>query len=252
MNILAIDTSSSWCSVAFLMGDKDPIFRHEESGSSASQILLPWIQALMHEHQIGWQDVDAIAVSQGPGAFTGVRLGVGVAQGLAMANSKPLIPVPSLDGIANYSYYQKDPAWLDDGFALVAIDARMDEVYWVIYQTSKDHPPVRQGDIKLSSIVDMDPQLAHLFVGNAFSVYQSKIITDVLPLKANAAKQAWIFQADLQPHALGIAYSARALSDQGVYLPQDCQPLYIRDKVAQTTAEREAIKRSALSNSVSS
>lgn len=252
MNLLAIDTSSSWCSVAFLMGDKDPIFRHEESGSSASQILLPWIQQLMQEHQISWQDVDAISVSQGPGAFTGVRLGVGVAQGLALANSKPLIPVPSLDGIANFSYYQKDPAWLDDGVALVAIDARMDEVYWALYQISKDHPPLRQGDIKLSKVLDMDVQAAHIFAGNAFSVYQSKIMMDVLPVKANTSQQTWIFQANLQPHALGVAYSARLLHAKRAFLPQDCQPLYIRDKVAQTTAEREEIKRSALSNSVSS
>lgn len=251
MNILAIDTSSSWCSVAFLLGEKDPIFRHEESGSSASQILLPWIQALMQQHQIEWQDIDAIAVSQGPGAFTGVRLGVGVAQGLAMANAKPLIPVPSLDGMVNYRYHQKDPAWSEDGFALVAIDARMDEVYWAIYQNSKNSPPIRQGDIKLSSVVEMDPQDAHVFAGNAFSVYQTKIMTDLLPLKANKAKQAWIFQADLQANALGVAYAARSLSARGEFLPQDCQPLYIRDKVAQTTAEREERKQ-ALSNSLPS
>jgi tRNA threonylcarbamoyladenosine biosynthesis protein TsaB len=243
MNLLAIDTSSSWCSVAILIGQTKTSFRHQESGNAASQLLLPWIQELMHENEFSWLDLDGIAVSEGPGAFTGVRLGVGVAQGLAMANSKPLIPVASLDGIAAYRFSQNDPVWHKDGQALVAIDARMDEVYWAVYQTSAKAPPVRLGEIQLSSPDEIQPQEAHIFAGNGFSIYQDRIMSNVLAKKAKGSSEVWVIQEDAQVHALGIAYAAQKLFGTNNYPPEDCQPLYVRDKVAQTTAERNKLKK---------
>ncbi len=242
MNLLAIDTSTSWCSVAILMGQTKAAFRHQESGNAASLLLLPWIQELMYENELSWLDIDGIAVSQGPGAFTGVRLGVGVAQGLAMANSKPLIPVASLDGIAAYSF-SKNPVWREDGQALVAIDARMDEVYWALYQTSAKEPPVRLGEIQLSSPDEIQPRDAHIFAGNGFAIYQDRIMSHLLAKKVKVSSEGGGIQADAQVHALGIAYVAQKLLGAKTYPPEDCQPLYVRDKVAQTTAERNELKK---------
>ena len=79
--ILAIDTSTAWCSVALSLGDKSPILRHELVSAGASQLLLPLVEKLLEEANIRLNELDAIAVGIGPGAFTGVRLGVAVVQG---------------------------------------------------------------------------------------------------------------------------------------------------------------------------
>jgi tRNA threonylcarbamoyladenosine biosynthesis protein TsaB len=83
-NILAIDTSSAWCSVALSLDDQAPVLRHEAVSAGASQLLLPWIEDLLSNAKIALKDLDAIAIDIGPGAFTGVRLGVAAVQGLAI------------------------------------------------------------------------------------------------------------------------------------------------------------------------
>jgi tRNA threonylcarbamoyladenosine biosynthesis protein TsaB len=98
--LLAIDTSSAWCSVALSLGDSGPQLRHEIVSSDASQLLLPWVQEMLAQAQINLSDLDAIAVGVGPGAFTGVRLGVAAVQGLAVSANLPVISVVSLDAIA--------------------------------------------------------------------------------------------------------------------------------------------------------
>lgn len=230
MTILAIDTSSAWCSVALLFDDNRFELKHEELGSQSSQLLLPWIQTLLHTHQLSWQDVNAIAVSEGPGAFTGVRLGVGVAQGLALANNKPLVPISSLDGLALHQYFINESTWIRDAVILVAIDARMDQVYWAKYQTSKDSIPKRLGNIELSAPENIDLDGVDFIVGNALEIYPERIRSINSPLVG--AKQP-------TPNALGIAFAAKQLgSISSGYAAADCQPLYVRDKVAQTIAER--------------
>mgnify|MGYP000203088813 FL=1 len=86
MGILAIETSSHWCSVAFLFADRQ-LVRHELVSNQASQMILPWIHELIQAGGLSWDAIERIAVSNGPGAFTGIRLGVGIAQGIAYAAS---------------------------------------------------------------------------------------------------------------------------------------------------------------------
>ena len=100
MHILAIDTSSAWCSVALSVGDSAPLYRHESVSSGASQLLLPWVEDLLSKADIPLSKLDAIAIGVGPGAFTGVRLGLAVVQGLAIGADLPVIPVASLDALA--------------------------------------------------------------------------------------------------------------------------------------------------------
>ena len=230
MTILAIDTSSVWCSVALLFDDNHFELKHEELGSQSSQLLLPWIQNLLQTHQLSWQDVDAIAVSEGPGAFTGVRLGVGVAQGLSLANKKPLVPISSLDGLALHQYFIKESTWIRDSVILVAIDARMDQVYWTKYQTSKDSIPKRLGNIELSAPENIDLDGVDFIVGNALEIYPERI---------RSINSSLVAASQPTPNALGIAFAAKQLgSISSGFSAADCQPLYIRDKVAQTIAER--------------
>ena len=149
--ILAIDTSSAWCSVALSIDDENPTFLHQKVSAGASQLLLPWIDQLLNAAKIKLSSLDAIAIGVGPGAFTGVRLGVASVQGLAIAVNLPILPVISLDAIA--AEFIQTPAFLATRPTrfIVAIDARMNEVYWAHYEISSSGLPIRHGEVALTS-----------------------------------------------------------------------------------------------------
>ena len=233
---LAIDTSTQWCSVALEHpegGGQSPPFlfcRHEDLGPGASSVVLNWVAALVKDARITMADLDRIAVGIGPGAFTGIRIGVGVAQGLALARNLPCVGIPCLDAVALEGI--RASQLLPNEPVLVAMDARMNEVYWAQYVVNEQGLPNRLGDILLSSPQDVSVS-THQFhlMGNAVMAYPH----DMGGLRSRAATVS----ESLLPHARSIA----ALANSGLYSSvqaADLQPIYIRDKVAQTIAERAA------------
>ena len=121
MNLLAIETATESCSVALACGDS-LVVRSEFAPRRHAELLLPMCEQVLAEAGIGRHALDAVAVGVGPGAFTGVRLAVAAAQGLALALDRPLVPVSSLAALA-----MQAP---DNGVAILAvIDARMGEIY---------------------------------------------------------------------------------------------------------------------------
>ena len=126
--LLALDTATEACSVA-LLHDGKVASHYEVIPRLHAQRLLPMVQALLGEAGVALSAVDAIAFGRGPGAFTGVRIAIGVVQGLAFALQRPVLPVSTLATIAQR-------AWREQGATQVAaaIDARMDEVYWGCYR----------------------------------------------------------------------------------------------------------------------
>ncbi|MDC6625484.1 tRNA (adenosine(37)-N6)-threonylcarbamoyltransferase complex dimerization subunit type 1 TsaB, partial [Leclercia adecarboxylata] len=116
------------CSVA-LLHDGRVLSHYEVIPRLHAQRLLPMVQTLLGEAGVALSAVDAIAFGRGPGAFTGVRIAIGVVQGLAFALQRPVLPVSTLATIAQRT-------WREHGAAQVAtaIDARMDEVYWGCYR----------------------------------------------------------------------------------------------------------------------
>jgi tRNA threonylcarbamoyladenosine biosynthesis protein TsaB len=229
MPILAIDTSTQWCSVAIYFHDKKYLFRHEEVGNTASQVLLDWISELMEEGHVTWKDLRSIAVSQGPGAFTGIRLGLGVAQGLAYAQNKPLIPIPSLDGLMAHAIFFSDARVISQQKMHVILDARMQQVYYASYEIDIAGILKRDHAIELINVTDMLITSSENYYGYNTPV---ELYEGNLPSIANFYKAT--------PHALGIAYLASLKNIVKPYLPQDCQPLYIRDQVALSIAQRAA------------
>jgi len=232
-NILAIDTSSAWCSVALSLGDKAPELRHEAVLAGASQLLLPWIDSLLNKAKISLKDLDAIAVGIGPGAFTGVRLGVAAVQGLAISNNLQVISVNSLDAIAaelvNSNAFKKT----NTKNFIIAIDARMEEVYWAQYEVQPDALPKRVGDIRLTKPENIELAGIEFLAGSAVSVYGQR-----LPL----------FKGELDSgitiSALGILDCAKQLHAQGMqHDVRNLEPMYVRNKVALTTAEREKVSK---------
>ncbi|MCU5775795.1 tRNA (adenosine(37)-N6)-threonylcarbamoyltransferase complex dimerization subunit type 1 TsaB [Erwiniaceae bacterium BAC15a-03b] len=126
--ILAIDTATEACSVALLNNDTIDA-RFELCPREHTQRILPMVEQVLSANQLALTQLDALAYGRGPGSFTGVRIGIGIAQGLALGADLPLIGVSTLATMAQ-------GAWRLTGATrvLAAIDARMGEVYWAEYQ----------------------------------------------------------------------------------------------------------------------
>jgi len=184
---------------------------------------LPLIRELLSEAGIKVGQLDAIAFGVGPGAFTGLRVACGVAQGLAVAAGVPLIPVTSLETLAAQSGAER---------VLALLDARMGEVYSGSYRLD-DNGYVLQGEIRVSvpEALALPTDAGWLACGNALAAYPA--------LLARLSAAGIPVQAGIVPMAAGVANLAapRARRGEGIDAAL-AVPLYIRDKVAKTVAER--------------
>ena len=237
--ILAIDTSTAWCSVALSLGDQAPIVRHELVSAGASQLVLPWVEDLLDEANLKLNGLDAIAVGIGPGAFTGVRLGVAAVQGLAISCNLPVLSVASLDAIAAQFIKTEDFSRAKPAHFVIAIDARMDEIYWAKYETpiGADQLPKRITAIHLSKPEELDLVDVDYLAGSAIKTYGDRLLT-----KANVPLSSVTLDAEIHLTALGILDCAKQNYLEGKQIDvRMLEPLYVRDKVAFTTLERQEL-----------
>jgi len=246
--LLAIDTSTEFCSVALLSAESadaaasasasasvsEPRVwsRHEATGAVSSTRLLPAIRELFNEAGFALTDCDAIAFGAGPGSFTGLRTATGVAQGLAFGVNCPVVPIGTLLACAE-SARRRDPS---ANRVLVALDARMDEVYWADFAWDEGAHEWREAHAAaLASPDALDlPDEPFTLAGNAAAAFGERL---------KAAAVARTVDHEAMPHAVPLAFAALRAFRAGRTLPADqAAPLYIRDKVAQTTEERMAAK----------
>ena len=133
MKLLALDTATELCSAALWL-DGALLTREATRARGHSELILPMIAELLAESGVALSQLDAIAFGRGPGAFTGVRLAAGIAQGLGFAAGLPLLPISDLRALAAQ-------VLLPDGavrHALICQDARMEEVYWGCFERPGD------------------------------------------------------------------------------------------------------------------
>lgn len=124
ITLLALDTSTEACSVALLhKGEKTAI--DEFAQRTHTQRILPMVDSILGQSGISLKQVDALVFGRGPGSFTGVRVGAGIAQGLALGADLPVIPISNLTAMAQQAYEQCHTSQV-----LAAIDARMNEIYF--------------------------------------------------------------------------------------------------------------------------
>ncbi|MCK9741464.1 tRNA (adenosine(37)-N6)-threonylcarbamoyltransferase complex dimerization subunit type 1 TsaB [Pseudomonas syringae Cit 7] len=216
--LLALDTATEACSVA-LLHDGKVLSHYEVIPRLHAQRLLPMIKSLMAEAGIAMSALDAIAFGRGPGAFTGVRIAIGVVQGLAFALERPVLPVSNLAVLAQR-------ALREHGVSQVAsaIDARMDEVYWGCYHEAA-------GEMRLlGEEAVMAPELAALPAhasGQWFGAGTGWGYAERIPLSLAGHDAAML------PHAQDLLTLATFAWHRGEALPaDDAQPVYLRDKVA--------------------
>lgn len=130
--ILAIETATDVCGAALVNGGGVVAERSAREKNIHSEQLLPMIDGILQDASLPLSAIDAVAVSIGPGSFTGLRIGLSTAKGLAMALQKAVIAVPTLDALA-YEYCRAHPT--DSGIVVCPlIDAKRDEVFYSFYE----------------------------------------------------------------------------------------------------------------------
>lgn len=131
MKILAIDSSGLTASVAIWEDDLILAEFLIHARKTHSQTLLPMLEAVREKTEFSMEEIDAIAVTSGPGSFTGLRIGSATAKGFGFALDKPIIPVPTLEGLA-YNFYGTDR------IVCPMMDARRNQTYTGLYQFVKN------------------------------------------------------------------------------------------------------------------
>ncbi|MFZ6813001.1 tRNA (adenosine(37)-N6)-threonylcarbamoyltransferase complex dimerization subunit type 1 TsaB [Undibacterium sp. Rencai35W] len=223
--LLAIETSTELASVALLTGDG--LLSRELSGvQTHSQGVLPAIQSLLLDAGIRLQDCDAIAFGCGPGAFTGVRTACGIVQGLAFGAELPILPVVSLLAMAEAAKQMADTTNV-----VCVLDARMGEVYWAQYRYAEGSwlefvAPVLSKADEIKVIEPSDDIIYAL--GNGVVLTQLDASIKQIPSMPHARQIAVLGMHDFKA---GLAMDA-----------SHAQPLYLRNKIALTTAERQQLK----------
>jgi tRNA threonylcarbamoyladenosine biosynthesis protein TsaB len=229
--ILAIETSSELASCALSRGTGNDVHvtARESSGvRTHSQSVLPMVQELLRESGIALSDCDAIAFGAGPGSFTGVRTACGVAQGLAFGARLPVLPLVTLEAMAEACRARTGATEV-----LAVLDARMNEVYWAQYRWAGEWQVVCAPALAAPEAVAPLPADGLAACGNGFSAY-----ADAFAGRDFAAAA----HADILPHARELAVlGGAALAAGRAVAADEAQPLYLRNKVAYTSAERQAI-----------
>jgi tRNA threonylcarbamoyladenosine biosynthesis protein TsaB len=223
VKLLALDTSTELCSAALWL-DGALITREASRERGHSELILPMIEELLQEAGVGLVQLDAIAFGRGPGAFTGVRLAAGVAQGLAFAVDLPLLPISDLRALAAQALLLAGAPRR----ALICQDARMDEVYWGCFERPGEAVSALGAEAVAAPGKVMLPQAwdgaAVSGAGSGFAAYAARL--------AAVAGQLTAVFPELRPRAREIA---RLAADDGLAsaIPaEQAQPVYLRDDVA--------------------
>jgi tRNA threonylcarbamoyladenosine biosynthesis protein TsaB len=224
VRILALDSSTDTLSVACGDGATFAV-REERAGPLHAERVLPRVREVLAECGYALGALDAIAFGAGPGAFTGVRIACGIAQGLSLGTGVPLVPVGTLEALAQ-------EAWRAHGATRVVacLDARMREVYAASYVRDDEawrptHAPA------VSAPAGVVADAGAFGAGDGFAVYPA--IVAHLGLARH--------DATLRPTARAVGELAVPLVRVGATVAaRDAEPMYVRHRVALTAHERAA------------
>lgn len=223
MNILAIETATARCSVALWI-DGEVSESWDESTAAHSGLVLGMVRKLLERNGLRYEDLGLVAVDVGPGSFTGLRIGIGVAQGLGYSRQLPSIGIGSLAAMASVAPERP---------IIAALDARMGQVYWGVYQAGEalvsprvDNPEDVTGE--LDKLTFTDPPLG---VGNGWAAY-----ADGMP--GRIAGQSLEIAGPDVPEASQIARLAAGISSELYQSPLALSAAYVRNKVAEKSTAR--------------
>ena len=218
MRFAAIETSTEWCSVA-LWAHSEIAAIEQRAGNRHSELALPMLERLMKNEGLSFSQLEAIAFGAGPGAFTGLRIACGLAQGLALARGLPVIGISTLEALAQESGAAR---------VVACIDARMHEVYYAALEkrAGRWHEVIEAQCVAPQS-APLPSGQGWTGCGNGFDAYYDIMKTRVSVVKPH-----------LHPTAVAVAQLAapRLAAGEGVDAAL-AAPIYVREKVAFTKEE---------------
>ena len=221
MNIIALDTSTPAFSIALACAEQT--FTHYQwAPREHANLVLPCLETLLQQAGLNIAEIDLFTVTCGPGSFTGLRIGLSIAQALAFAHAKPVVPLSSLLVLAYGAYVEfKHP------HVLAGLDARMQEVYWGAYEfsaTATYHLLAPEQVIRPNKI-SFPKQGAYLGVGSAWETYGDS-------LSEAAGDSLQTYHTNIDPQAKYMLPLAKAAFMRGdVVSAERVQATYLRDKV---------------------
>lgn len=227
MKILALDSSSLTASVAIVEDDITIAEYTVNYKKTHSQTLLPMLDEIVKMTEQDLQEMDAIALAAGPGSFTGLRIGSATAKGLAQALNKPIVPVPTVDGLAANLYGT-------DKVVCPLMDARRNQTYTGLYEFVRKEDSYRMHCLKEQCAVDLTEILTAInelgreviFLGDGVPVFKESIREQLaVPYsfapntcnRQNAAAVAWV---GMQLFKKGICESAVSHAPEYLRLSQ--------------------------------
>lgn len=216
MDLLAIDTATERCSVAVRVGGAW-FERSVDTPRGHADIVLSMTDEVLRESGARLADLDAIAFGRGPGAFTGVRIAIGVVQGLAYGAELPVVGISNLAAVAEQVRREGEAV-------LVCMDARMNEVYWVAYKGGPAGAlleEARPESVGPWATIDVDPAAIDVIAGTGISAYSG------LAARFEKARQVVTLPRAREILLLG----ELALRAGRVGTAFDAQPVYLRDQV---------------------
>lgn len=228
MRLLAFETSTEACSVAVYVDGQV----HERFGIAPrrhTELALPWADEVLAEAGVARSQLDAIAVGRGPGAFTGVRLAIAIAQGVALALDRPVLPVSTLAALAMQAGGER---------RIAAIDARMGEVYLGAFARDGD------GLVALSEEGVVKPDLATVPDGDGWHGAGTGFAAAEGALQARLQGRLVAVDAQALPHAADVVRLAALAFGRGEALAAErVEPAYLRNDVALTLAQQQALRK---------
>lgn len=229
--LLALDTATSACTVA-LCADRKTYQQHKILPRQHNQYILPMVNTLLSQAHLTLNELDGIVFGQGPGSFTGVRIAVSIAQGLAWGAHLSVIPVSTLRIIAQTAYRTRGAKHV-----LVGWDARLGEVYWGAYcfnsATQLMEPVIQDGLYAPDKVVlpllggdsSYQPSCWRA-VGSAWSAYEEALMA------RSAISPDCVHSADYPQAQDALTIGISAFQEGAFISPAEARPCYLRNNVA--------------------
>lgn len=216
-NVLVVDTSTSACCLAIKKGD-ELTEDFEIAGRSHSEIILPKIKSLLERCHLSPGDLQLIVFGQGPGSFTGLRIAVGVVQGLSFGLNIPLTAVSGLACLAQGEYRNHGSENI-----LVAMAARQTEVYWAAFQVSEKiaRPTVNECVVDVAALEPIENR-DWVGVGEGWELKKE--------IEQSIGLQIEVTRTQVYPQPLDILELGLQKYQEGeIIAAEEAQPVYLRE-----------------------
>ena len=229
MKILALETSAKAVSAAVVENGKILCSGYQDTGLTHSRTLMPIVEHILKNTNLTTADMDAIAVAAGPGSFTGIRIGVSAAKGLAFAADKPAIGVSTLAAMARNVAFA-------DGLILCAMDARRSQIYNAVFE-AKDGRLTRLTEDRAIALADLAEEIKSdprpkTIVGDGARLCYDFLQSAGIPCRLAPAHL-------VMQNAASVALEAEVLAAEGALTnAQELQPVYLRPAQAERLRQK--------------